>query len=173
MKLIEAMKLAQNDFGWAGGHFVIYPSGKFDDAGQGHEEFFKNEAYDLLENKANEKNLEQIKKLALKELSYLHLDEDDLDIDTLANEAGEIVCFYFGYIRISTSPMKAGKKFVVGINYLRSKVSSRGLKTMKVFLETMVDTFGKTLGNFGVVIDDSGNPEGGKVSSMKPVMDII
>jgi hypothetical protein len=170
--LDEAMRLAQNDFGWAGGHFVIYPNGKFEDAGQGHDEFFKYEAQEVLEKVTNESKIKKLKALILKYAS--HLSEDELDNETMADEEGEIVCFYFGYIRISTSPMSDGKKFNVGIDYYRSNVSNRSLKTMKLFLETMVDTFGKTIGNFEVIVNDTGNPDAsGKMSDARPVMNII
>ena len=72
------------------------------------------------------------------------------DFDKLADKGGFITCMYYGYIFITSDSPTSGKRFSVGVVYLRGRVTNKAINKMKEFLEYLVDEHGKTLGNFRV-----------------------
>jgi hypothetical protein len=167
--LDESLSKKNMDWGADGAHYVIYPSGKFESAGQGHEEFFKWEGEKLLK-KARPNDIKLIKKLTYKEHPYLNKGELD-DFDKLADKGGFITCMYYGYIFITSDSPTSGKRFSVGVVYLRGRVTNKAINKMKEFLEYLVDEHGKTLGNFRVWTNYKADQ--GRSDKEQKVMDII
>ena len=78
---------------------------------------------------------------------------------------------YYGYIFITSDSPTSGKRFSVGVVYLRGRVTNKAINKMKEFLEYLVDEHGKTLGNFRVWTNYKADQ--GRSDKEQKVMDII
>ena len=164
LEVLEVLneRIKESDLDWSrdGSHYIIYPTGKFESAGRGHDQTFELIGSDLLDS-AKEKDLDAIKKETYKYFSVL--DDGDLDdIEELKSFADAYTCFYYGYIAITTSSKNSGKKFQASVVYLKGRTAVRAMKKAKEFFAFLVDNYGKQFGNFEMWLQMSGHPDGGK-----------